>query len=236
VVLGNEFESRYREHILNLARVFVVSGDNAYVSVKDAPDLQNEITRLEKGESIFMYYSCLYDGEFWGFMSIPYSSPAEFGWVRLSELLVLYDYVAFIEDNIDDLFHYYNVNEIESVIAWQWPGSGVPLWTVIGADLGMHNIDYFYRDADGRVWGFIRYLYGGGNIWLCLSDPVNHDIPTFNPVPAPAIWISDTVHTDIATINSPGGVTIAVALVAGLVLLSTSLIFIFWKPKKRDDD
>ena len=235
---NDDFYMRYRAHIRNLKRTFIVSSENAYVSVKDGPDLKNEIARLEKGESVFIDYSCLYDGEFWGFLSVPDSSPALFGWVRLNEFLVLYDYVAFIEDNIDDFFSFYINTDTEVVIAWQWPGSGVPLWTVEGADLGVSNITFYYRDADGRVWGFIRHLYGGGNIWVCLTDPVNPDIPAFNPAPAPAIWISDTEHTDIATLTDIAdlknpGILLAVILVVGLVLASIILIFVFWKPKKR---
>ena len=235
----DSFYTRFSAQILNLGRTFIASGENNYVSVMDAPDLENEIARLENGESVFMEYSCLYKGKYWGYMAIPGSSTDEYGWVMLDELLVLYDYVSFREDNIDDIFSGFfnvqNIRDAEAVIAWEWPGSGVPLWTVEGLDIGMFNFAYYYWDEGGRAWGFIRYLHGGGNIWVCISDPINPDIPAFNPAPPPAKWISDTEHTDIARFSGLGinsGITFIIALVVVLVLSSILLILVFWKQEK----
>jgi len=247
IVLDNDFSEenqdesdfflKHREHILYLGRSFVVNSDTGFVTVRDAPDLETSIALLENGDILFVDYSCLYDGEFWGLTSVTGSALQKAGWVKLSELLVLYDYVAFEEDHIDALYQYKGnmekIKEAEAMIAWSWPGSGIPMWTIENVGTSGISVAYAFMDDEGREWGFFRSFYGGGNIWVCISDPLNPDIPVFNPTPDPAVWISDTEHTDI---NKQGMFSIlpVIAVVSALAISSVLLIVLLWKPNKEN--
>jgi hypothetical protein len=150
----------------------------------------------------------------------------------MNELLVLYDHVAF-DDEYSASFYTYtgDYDEIKaagSVILWQWPGSGIALWTTDYLDTVNFSVSYAYMDEQGREWGFIGYLYGHRNIWVCLSDPLNSNIPIFNPTPEPAEWVPDTLHTDILQHGGEQGseiptlaviVVLVTALVAGTAML-----------------
>ena len=233
---GNGFYARNRSHILYLGRSFVANSDTGYVPVRYAPGLEDEMTRVDNGNIVFLEYSCLYDGEFWGLIAVTRSPEPKVGWVKLDDFLVLYDYVAFEEEHIDTLTrHSGNLDEIDkagTMIAWSWPGSGISFWTVEGVNTSSLSIAHAYTDYDGREWGFIRYISNSDNIWVCTSDPVNPDIPAFNPAPPPGGWVSDTVHTDIAELNkSP--FLLAFILVSFLAVSSVVLILVLWKAKRN---
>ena len=124
----NGFYARHASQMVYLGRNFVANGEDGYVAIKYEPGSRDEITSLKNGEVIYMQYSCLYDGEFWGF-TFKYS-----GWVKLDQMLVLYDYVAFAEEHWDEFYSYSGdykeIKENRAMIAWPWPGADAPLWTI----------------------------------------------------------------------------------------------------------
>ena len=243
----NDFYEQHQSRIVYLGRSFAANGESGGVSVKKAPNAKSEVAKLLNGEVAYIEYSCLYDGEFWGFTRYGASQitfgdkfDSRYGWVKLDQMLVLYDYVAFEEDHFDELYPYNGdydaIKETRAAIAWSWPGSDAPLWTI--EDLNMENlrVAYAYRDAEDREWGFVTYLYGSRNVWLCLSDPLNRDMPVFNPAPKPYLWESETFHIDIRHYtdeqeNDPTIIFIIVLVVA-LVTATAILIQIAWKPNK----
>jgi len=233
----DDFFLRNNEHILYLGRFFITNGADGFVSAKEAPDSDNEIARLENGNTYYIQNSCLYDGQFWGLIPIYEEHMGALYWVRLDEFLVIYDYIAFEEDHIDELYQYTGskeeLKEAGAMVLWSWPGAESPLRVIDGVNTNSFGIEYVYMDKNGREWGFIRYMYGGGNNWVCLSDPLNPELPAFNPAPAPREWISDTAHTDIAQIKKPPG-TFIIALVSILVISSVVIIHIFWKPNNEN--
>ena len=66
---------------------------------------------------------------------------------------------------------------------------------------------------------------------MCLSDPLNREIPAFNPPPEPVRWVSETEHTEIW--QSDNTVPIVIIMVALLVIGTAVLIKVFWKPNKQ---
>ena len=150
-------------------------------------------------------------------------------------MLVLYDYVSFQEKFGHDFYtysgEYERISEARGAVAWLWPGTdSPPLWTYEDLDADSFWVQYAYMDEDGREWGFVTYLYGRRNIWVCLSDPLNRDIPAFNPATEPEVWVSDTEHTNIKKTNDPM-IIIILVLVAALAIGTVVLIKAFWKPK-----
>lgn len=53
--------------------------------------------------------------------------------------------------------------------------------------LGEPYFTHYYKDEDGREWGYISYSYGINDVWVCISDPANaglsgFEIPLFDPL------------------------------------------------------
>lgn len=238
----NDFYDRHRNECVLLGRSFAVNGGNGFVSLKKAPGSGGELAVIENGEIIYLEYSCLYKGDYWGLTSFDNPDKTSrqwrlYGWVKTDQLLVLYDDVAFEEDHLADIYLYRGdyaaIKETKAAIAWPWPGAGAILWTVEGLDAASFRVAYAYRDAEGREWGMVTYLYGSRDIWVCLSDPLNRDIPAFNPEPAPTLWVSETAHTDIGISQNPT-LALIIGLVALVVFGTAVLIRVFWKPKKEE--
>ncbi|MCL1866080.1 MAG: hypothetical protein FWF82_01575 [Oscillospiraceae bacterium] len=223
------FYKRHQSEIKYLGRDFVINGADGSARFENSPGSVFDKINYPNGKTIRIEYSCLYDGEFWGY------SPWYGRWVKTSDLLVLYDYVAFSEEFESDL-HSYNgdreeITETKSAVVWAWPGSGVPLYTVENLDPNSFNVAYAYTDSDGREWGFVPYMYGDKNIWFCLSDPLGSDIPAFTPARDPVPWVSETEHTNIP--REYDAVIFIIVLVAVLVIGTGVLIKVFWKANNK---
>ena len=238
----NDFYAQHRNQIIYLGRSFLANGANGFTTVKKEPGSKNEIAKLHNGEVTYVQYSCLFNGEFWGILThVGTSSNGKTGWVRLDEMLVLYDYVAFEEDHFNEIYYYngdYNeIQENRSAIAWPWPGADAPLWTFEDLDMNSFRASYAYKDNEGREWGFVTYLFGSRNVWFCLSDPLNRDMPVFNPAPEPSVWESETVHIDIRQqIDTQEKeslmLLIIIVLIVALVIGTAVLIKVFLKKDK----
>jgi len=228
----NDFYKQHEAQILFLGRTFCANGTDGSASVKKEPGAKSDTAEIQNGETTYIQYSCLFNGDYWGFTS-EYS-----GWVKMDQMLVLYDYVAFEEDHQAELYtysgDYAEIKKTGAAVAWPWPGADAPLWTIENLDTTNFSVTYAYKDEEGREWGFVSYIYGSRNIWVCLSDPMNSDIPAFNPAPPPTPWVSDTVHTDIEKLENPSSanLTLIIILVAALVIGTVVLIKVFWKPNK----
>ena len=231
--LENDFFSKYSSQIIYLGRSFVANSETGSVGVKTEPESKKDIAGIENGEVVFVQYSCLYGGGFWGF-TFDYS-----GWIKLDQMLVLYDYVAFAEEHQEEFYSYtgdYNeIEEARSVVVWPWPGADAPLWTLEDLDMKSFLVFHAFKDEEGREWGFIQYLFINRNIWVCLSDPNSRDLPVFNPAPPPYVWVSETDHVDIKQYLKEKELPVLIAaiiLVAAVVAGTAVLIRKFWKPKR----
>jgi hypothetical protein len=229
---SNDFYERHRSQIIYLGRSFTANGADGFASVKKEPGSKNDIAALQNGEVTFLQYTCLYDGDYWGY-TFQHS-----GWININELLVIYDYVAFEEDYFKEFYlfdgGYDEIAETRSAVVWPWPGAGAPMWTFEDLDMENFRVRHAYTDGDGREWGFVAYMYGSRNIWVCLSDPLNRDIPAFNPAPAPMRWDSDTPHIEIEAYGNSASedsiLIVIIALIAALVVGTAVLIRVLWKP------
>ena len=227
----NDFYKQHESQIEYLGRRFYANGGGGNVSVKSEPGSKNEVAKLQNGEETYIQYSCFYDGDYWGYA-------LDFGWIKMDQLLVIYDYITFEEDHPGEFYSYEgDYDEIKragAVVVWPWPGSDAPLWTFEYLDTENFSVSHAYRDEQGREWGFVTYLYGHQNVWVCLSDPINQNIPVFNPEPEPMLWVSDTEHIEIEKSVNPITVLVIV-LVAALAIGTIILLRVFWKPEIRKE-
>jgi len=241
VTPDNNFFSRYQNECIYLGRSFVVNSTEGFAAIKTEPGADSG-HEIKNGTILHIEYSCLYKGAFWGLASFfpgeSFDRPKAYGWIEINEHLpVLYDYVAFEEEHWNELYaykgDYAEIQKTAAAIAWPWPGADAPLWVAEDLDTESFKVRYAYTDAQGREWGFATHLYVSPNVWFCLSDPLNHDIPAFNPTPPPMAWESETPHTDIGK-TGQSALGIVIVLVAALAAGTAILIKILWKPNKQD--
>ncbi|MCL2151944.1 MAG: hypothetical protein FWH57_03125 [Oscillospiraceae bacterium] len=237
----NPFYRRYSDQCVDLGRYFCISDEYDLVSVQKAPNLNAKIGVIESGEIVYIKYSCLFKGEYWGLVSLDTGDKYIDGWVKTDQLLVMYDYIEFEEDHPGEFYQYngeYDELKKEgAAVVWPWPGADAPLWTIENLNAESFHVMYAYTDEQGREWGFVTYLYGQRNIWVCLSDPLNLDIPAFNAAKKPRVWESETLHIDISQPgytpkNESSMLLVIIILVAALVANTVVLIKMFWKPTK----
>jgi len=198
----NNFIDLHESECKYLGRSFCANGANGNVSIKEDPISNMEILKIINGKILFIEY--VY-GNDWGFVTVYPSEQSEewvpFGWVRMDQLLVQYDCVAFEEEHFDEFYpyngDYSEIKNSKSVVAWQWPGSGIPYWTIEdwNWNTARFSVCLAYKDEQNREWGFVPCLGGGRNIWVCLSEPQNVDIPAFNPAPSPTAWQPKTSNS-----------------------------------------
>ena len=239
--INNDFYNKNQRYIVPLERIFTVNAPSGSATLKKEPGARNAIVEVENGESIYVSHSCLYNGKFWGLTSFYMESKQEWsreGWILMDDLLVEYDYIAFAEEHYKEFYEYEgDMEEIISAgaaLVWPWPGAETPRWRLEEFDLENLWIYTAYTDDAGREWGFVSYLYGSQNIWVCLSDPVNPDIPAFNSAKPPMKWTSDTEHTDIGEDEESNIPVLIIVLVAAVVLGTFILITVLWKKKKPE--
>ena len=221
----NNFYEESSGKCVFLGRNFRTNGE---VSLRRAPNSNIDVAALKNDEIIYLEYSCLYEGEYWGLAL--YDNSGSAGWVKISQLLVICDYVAFAEEHFNEFYEYTGdyeeIKETGEVIVWTWPGSGYFLGSVSGIDVDNFSVSYAFEDDQGREWGFVPYLYGSKNFWVCISEPNNQDIPIFNPAPEPEEWETDTVHTEIKQTDT-NLIILITALVVALVTGTAILIKVF---------
>ena len=237
----NDFYNRNYADCVALQRSFYANGRNGSVSLKDKPGSKNKVVEFENGAILFIMFTYNLNGEIWGVTEIWETRKS--GWVPMDDLLLVYDYISFDEDHQDELYTYSDVydalQEIPDLIFWTWPGSG-EIHHVLESSWRRGNTEHesiflagdkpAYKDKDGHEWVFVQYLFGRINAWICLGDPLNYDIPAFNPAPEPALWQpGDEQH------EPPGGLSLPlmiIILVAFLAIGTVILIMVFWKKPK----
>ena len=243
-VPNNSFYERHSSECTYLNRYFYTNSKDGFVIIKKEPGSKTETAAIENGETVNIIFTYNHNGELWGVTEIytpgKNSSERPNGWIPMNQLLLKYDYISFEEDHRDEIYDYTGDDEAltnaPELVLWSWPGSGSVSHTMQGPLSssgygGPLDFPYAYMDEEGREWGYLSYWYGIRNLWVCISDPSNADIPAFNPAPAPELWQSSAPPDTGGRLSAPWLVTIlVVVLVVGTVIL----VRVFWKPKKED--
>ena len=184
---------------------------------------------FKNGEIITITHTYLHNGKYWGVMSFSHTYQPP-GWIPMDELLVAYDFRAFEALNNDVFYTYTGSSDAilssDRLVLWQWPGSDGEKRIIDDEyfkikDIAIHRA---YMDEDGREWGYasidLEYVYSDGIgeeilgdayydrqtetsylvEWICLSDPGNSNIPSFNPAPKPANWSPDGIYDETADV------------------------------------
>ena len=156
-----------------LQRNFYTNGPEGYVNFYHSPESSSVTGQMENGTKLYVYWRY----EDWGYVE-------EEGWVALSDLQLIYDYLSFQEE-YGDQFLPYDVDTYAALLE-NWEGDTLALWPYPGAEqaayvwqdaadameaLKEYGFSSIFVDEEGYTWGFCAYLYGNRNFWVCLDDP-----------------------------------------------------------------
>jgi len=245
-VLVEPDDSFYRKNSNRMRvvnRSFYANGESGYITLVREPNSSREVLSLENGKHIYIMFSYDDNGTVWGVAEINISETETrryvTGWVQMSQLHPVYNSGMFYNENRDNFIdRQFNLSMIDpdgEVLLWTWPGSGKTNGT-LNIDNFSREIDEeagntMYIDKDGREWGYITYFYGYRDVWICLTDPSNPDIPAFNKAPEPNLYPAP--NPDSTPTTNSSSLILAATLVSLVVTLSLVLIFLFWNKKKQ---
>lgn len=193
----NNFYEKHSDECVYVGRSYYANGPKGFVTLWDAPDGSTVAAQYENGVTLhvtwqYQDWGCV---ESWkdgweGSGSIPAG-----GWVPMSELYLVYDYISF-EEEYGQYFTDYN-GEFAEYDGQTWDGVQVydyPIQAyeypfdcrgiyesieqtpeVLDALRGTPDtpscISKVFREENGTVWGFVSYLYGHRNFWFDLTNP-----------------------------------------------------------------
>lgn len=231
---NNLFYATHREECEYLrVRYYLTNSDAGYVYLYQSPDNALTVRSYPNGEKVALTW--LYtapDGEEWGMLG------DESGWFRLSDLSLVYDSREFLKDHEDQCIPYgekaYTVviqssNETP-VLSWTYPGGERNPDNIPNGNVA-NFISKTYTDENGHIWGYISYMYGMRDFWICLTAPydetvggyalTDHEI-TLKQEPTPVEDIPVSSNNTVILIVV--GVLIAAVVVGTVVLIRVMFI------------
>ena len=175
----NSFYQRHRDECVYHDRSYIANGEKGYVTVLNAPGSASELVNISNGTRF--YVSFLWtdeDGTQWG-AGYPAGQWDKEGWVNLSGMAMIYDYLCFDEDHSHEYQEYDGSGDhLTEACVYSYPGG------VFSSILEQGSGDYkfsdgfrnLYTDENGLRWTFIGYYMGHRDGWVCIDDPLNENL------------------------------------------------------------
>lgn len=237
----NSFYDDHRGACTYESRCYYANGKDGFVTLLDAPGGSTVREQRENGEVLWVGFTY---GDKWALVNIRAHQEYISGWVPMSDLAVVYDYICFEEEYADKITDYngefadYN-GDAKVINFYAYPGAaaldhsfeasngwgGDILGNLTGTSEHPSCIRKIFIDEDGRTWGFISYLYGYKNGWFCLDEPDGRnfpvrDVPAANLIPAQEPVLPTASYVPYILVAAVVGAT------AGI------LVFFYGKKKK----
>ena len=155
-------------------------------------------------------------------------------WILMADLYLEYGTPEFMEEHSNEIYEDepYLLSYGTEFVSWSYPESGV----IDRPDASVtddYEITTFYKDPDGRLWGYRAYMHGTRDIWICLSDMEDTGIPQrveHELIPAQEIDASQIDAVKVSGRFSVVFLVIPVIIIAGTAGI---LIWWFWIRQKR---
>ena len=222
----NNFYERHSDECSYFDRSCLAGGDTY---LWDAPNLVTGDRKAQEGEKI--YISFVYtdkDGIEWGL------AESLDKWILMADLYLEYGTPEFMEEHSNEIYEDepYLLSYGTEFVSWSYPESGV----IDRPDASVtddYEITTFYKDPDGRLWGYRAYMHGTRDIWICLSDMEDTGIPQrveHELIPAQEI---DASQIDAVKVSGRFSVVFLVILVIIIAGTAGILIWWFWIRQKR---
>lgn len=218
----------------HLPRSYTANGEKGYVSLHDSPLSAVQKENVLNGEEFYIEYRYTDGaGELWGAVSDGESAIR--GWVKLSDCLVTPDYISFLDAHGEEFTSFdpaYRsaLEGLDNLVLWKYPGSGTVVCTMDSFPDDLENyLSSCYTAPDGSCWGFIGYIYGIRNTWVCISDPANPDLkPIEGILPAAGEAVPPAENLPL-----PSSLWLAIGLVAAVAAVTAAVIGVVFRRKKR---
>lgn len=222
----NNFYERHSDECSYFDRSCLAGGDTY---LWDAPNLVTGDRKAQEGEKI--YISFVYtdkDGIEWGL------AESLDKWILMADLYLEYGTPEFMEEHSNEIYEDepYLLSYGTEFVSWSYPESGV-IDRPDASATDDYEITTFYKDPDGRLWGYRAYMHGTRDIWICLSDMEDTGIPQrveHELIPAQEIDASQIDAVKVSGRFSVVFLAIPVIIIAGTAGI---LIWWFWIRQKR---
>lgn len=181
---GDRFYESHREQCEYNTRSYYANGQDGFVTLWDAPNGSMVKAQYENGEILWVGYT--YQGK-WALVSQWEDGKESSGWVPLADLYLVYDHISFEEEYGGQFRDYHGEfadfdREPGSYIQlWEYPGAWHEKETLAltqefldalrGTEEQPSYISKVYTDENGNTWGYVAYMYGMRNFWICLDNP-----------------------------------------------------------------
>lgn len=247
----DEFYEKHSDECERLERSFTANGPEGEIVLWKSPSSKKKVAAFENGYEFYVDYIYTDKKEHqWGIVQTVQGS----GWLRMEELLFIYDNIAFCEQHESE-FQAYNgefddyIVE-EPVLLWTYPGSGKVNGKIFELD-DLHSIEYVYTDQEGRQWGYYAFTdtvnrkkrWGYSAAWICLTDPTNDKLPIskyeitpdiINIQPSERPQQLDTTQAEHIFDKDNTSIILYLGIAVAILLITTAiLIRIFWKKDKK---
>ena len=236
---SNSFYDRHRSQCKYENRSYYANGKDGFVTLLDAPNGSMVRAQFENGEKLRIYF--IYNGSY-GLAAFWTDGEETSGWVPMSDLELVYDYISFEEEYADRITPYNGefadyAGDAEVVNFYEYPGAeGINQawgtdgeWHVLDNLTGTSDtrsyISSIFVDEDGRTWGYVNYMYGHLNSWFCLDEPDGTDFPVRD--------VSKPSLTPARTPTLPAAGYVPYVLVAAVVAATGGLLGVFYGKKRR---
>ena len=201
-------------------RVYLINGPDGSQSIYTAPGGTVSKT-VENGTGFYcQWFYTDAQGNVWGF------AEAFDAWVPMGYTLVQYDFIAFEEEHRDAITDNKEQIAVESEPAYLYPYPGGPNPFEFDGLKGCVPAQC-YTDENGRLWGFIPYIYGLRNYWVCLSAPGSKALTEAEKAPVPSGF---EIPEELPSASKTGVIAYAMG---GVALATLIVILVLFRRKKR---
>ena len=235
----NHFYEQHRNDCKYEGRGYYANGAEGFVTLWDAPKGRTVLAQYENGEKLWVYY--IYQD--WGLIRRWEDGQELSGWVPLADLSLVYDHISFAEEYAGQIRDYNGEfanysGDISCINFYEYPGapeikfSHDPepkymqnlLDNLTGAADDRSAIQSVFTDEDGRLWGYVDYLYGHLEAWFCLDEPDGTDFPTRQ--------VSEAALTPAQAPVLPAVSYTPYVLVGAVVAVTAGLLYWFYARKR----
>lgn len=237
----NSFYQRHQSQCEPEDRQYLTNGPEDAVSLLESPG-GKLLAKVKNGARLYINH--IYTGKegAWGLVNYDadwapedYLETAEGAsggeaWVPMDEMLLRYDQQSFREDHAGEFVVEERTISLSGLryCSYEFPGGELEFQQQNPESEAEVTVRELYTDEAGREWGYASYFYGSRDIWFCLSDLEDPDLPVEEHAAVP---YTAPEKTDAEAREETAGAWLPVAVV--LVCGVTAALLLRMKKKKQ---
>ena len=239
----NNFYEKHADECTYIGRSYYANGPEGFVTLWDAPNGSMVAAQYENGFTLPVYWQY----QDWGCVTVWGDEGDVSGWVPMSELYLIYDYISFEEEYGQYFTDYAGeftdyTSDGKGIQIWAYPNNDGPkhVWDSGDRDygdlvLGLTGPDSIiskvYTDSNGDRWGYVGYFYGRRNFWINMDNPAGDGVMS-SDIPQTEELIASGQLTAPQTPVMPSASRTPYFLVGGAVVVTLGLLGWFYGRKR----